>query len=399
MVGTLGHPGDTISSSSYTIDGGTPTIVSLPVVTAITYAINFYTSNQLSNSDHTLTIKNLGNFFWLDYLEVTVPDPSSPAPQPASSSEPSTAPQAPTPSTPPTPPNPLPSTSPHDATSAPSPTPSVPSTAPLSGIRTGLSSVAPSSPSSQTESSTQIQLAVSSSSDAAALPSSNTSFSPAVTTKLSSGAIAGIAIASVALILFIVLLCLFLRRRKTRETRLEKDFSTPEVTPFRQFFHLLWFMHNITSFFVEDTPRFNAGVGSSAEAHSFLLQQGGHGTPRADGSISQSATPSSAYTVEPFPYNVGVEVPHDMEKRDLYSPRVQSHHSQETAYTGMAGIPNSSYSGVLTPQEVSQGAYRRSIDGGVRLGGGPIHSSDNSMSLVEGFSPVTSTLPPLYSQY
>ena len=64
---------DVAPASSYTIDGGTTYTYTATQTSSVQSQVLFFKSDSLSNGQHTLVITNLaeGDFFWLDYFDVT----------------------------------------------------------------------------------------------------------------------------------------------------------------------------------------------------------------------------------------------------------------------------------------------------------------------------------------
>ncbi|KAI0649625.1 hypothetical protein C8Q79DRAFT_334923 [Trametes meyenii] len=65
--------GTYLSKASFSVDGGAPTIweTSDPVL-EISYRNLVYTSDTLAPIQHRITVTNLGQIFWLDYMEYTI---------------------------------------------------------------------------------------------------------------------------------------------------------------------------------------------------------------------------------------------------------------------------------------------------------------------------------------
>ncbi|OJT05179.1 hypothetical protein TRAPUB_4004 [Trametes pubescens] len=65
--------GTYLSNASFSIDGGPPTLwTTSDPVPAISYKNKVYTSPSLPPAQHRITVTNLGEIFWLDYMEYTV---------------------------------------------------------------------------------------------------------------------------------------------------------------------------------------------------------------------------------------------------------------------------------------------------------------------------------------
>ena len=207
VYGTLGPVGSYVTQSTYTINQDPPNSFSAPNrIDKVQYQIRFYMSAQLPYSNYTLTIVNQGDSFYLDYIEVTVPDDFTPT---------------------------------HDSMfpNVSSPTSQIsqlPSSSfetdrlPPTSITTITTSSGPESaqPSSVTSPSSSLSDADSSRSSISLSPSMRS-------TKLGHGGIVGIAIASfTALIGCLVLLYFYLRRRRADA---EADPTTALMTPFRRF--------------------------------------------------------------------------------------------------------------------------------------------------------------------
>jgi hypothetical protein len=81
VFGTQCDPaGGNTTVSTYTIDGGTASKYTVPAgVVCNQDFVQFYSSPLLSNGAHMLVITNLnqGAWYFLDYLKVTVPAPTS----------------------------------------------------------------------------------------------------------------------------------------------------------------------------------------------------------------------------------------------------------------------------------------------------------------------------------
>ncbi|KAJ3486059.1 hypothetical protein NLI96_g4507 [Meripilus lineatus] len=209
VYGTLGPVGHYVTHSTYTINQGPPNSFTAPNrIDEVQYRIQFYMSKQLPNSNHTLTIVNQGDWFYLDYLEVTVPDPIASAHDPM----------------PPNVPGPPSQKSPPGSSS-------------LSIQSLSSSEIDPLPPTSITTSSgsesAQSSSVTSPSSSLSHTDSSRSSISlssSARPTRLSNGGIAGIAIASfTALINCLALIYFYLRRRRADA---KADSTTTLMTPY-----------------------------------------------------------------------------------------------------------------------------------------------------------------------
>ncbi|EIW52020.1 uncharacterized protein TRAVEDRAFT_40785 [Trametes versicolor FP-101664 SS1] len=65
--------GTYLSNASFSIDGGPPTLwTTSDPVPAISYKNKVYTSPSLPPAQHRITVTNLGEIFWLDYMEYTI---------------------------------------------------------------------------------------------------------------------------------------------------------------------------------------------------------------------------------------------------------------------------------------------------------------------------------------
>lgn len=75
VFGIRGPSGTYTENTSYVIDGGAPSFwTNSSNIPAVEYQVEFYKSPQLTNTQHTLLITNFGDWFWLDSMNVTVPD-------------------------------------------------------------------------------------------------------------------------------------------------------------------------------------------------------------------------------------------------------------------------------------------------------------------------------------
>lgn len=238
MYGTLGPVGNYTTQSTYSINQATSQIFAAPhEIDQVQYQIRFYMSEQLPNSDYTLTIVNQGNWFYLDYFEVTVPDSIASTDGPTSANGPSPTPQI---STSPAQPD-THSTDPSSIQSSQVPPSSlpvpVPPSQPLSGERqtTALSTVITTL---TPESAQPSFVTLSPSKSLSVADSSRTSNSPSPSirpTRLSGGVIAGITIASVvALLVCLVILISFCFKRRHPDHAVV-DLATASASPFREF--------------------------------------------------------------------------------------------------------------------------------------------------------------------
>ena len=218
VYGTRGPPGNYTTKSAYSVDGGPPTMFTAPdELDAPEYKVQFYISERLSSSQHTLVLTNYGNWYYLDYIQVTVPDEissSSPPPSSAPSSpssqmsSPQTSSPAPTPSGSDTP----------LVSSSPAITPKDPTSAPQL-ISSGSASILDSSMTQFSLSSGPDGTQASSSRFPVSTIDAQPSFNQlnSHSTSLSTGAIVGITFACLGLV--VALLALFLFCKKQRASR------------------------------------------------------------------------------------------------------------------------------------------------------------------------------------
>ncbi|KAJ3476190.1 hypothetical protein NLI96_g11328 [Meripilus lineatus] len=74
VYGTIAA-GNYTTQSTYTIDQGSPGLFTDPnEIAQLQRHVRFYMSEELPNANHSLTIVNQGDSFYLDFIEVTVPD-------------------------------------------------------------------------------------------------------------------------------------------------------------------------------------------------------------------------------------------------------------------------------------------------------------------------------------
>ncbi|KAJ8472996.1 hypothetical protein ONZ51_g8152 [Trametes cubensis] len=78
VFGGFGPDGTYRMQSQYTIDRGSPTVLTPPrEVKVEQHRVLFFTSPQLSLSEHTLVIENRGEQFFFDYLQFDTSDESA----------------------------------------------------------------------------------------------------------------------------------------------------------------------------------------------------------------------------------------------------------------------------------------------------------------------------------
>ncbi|OCH93248.1 hypothetical protein OBBRIDRAFT_802010 [Obba rivulosa] len=79
VYGARGPPGVWLENSTYSVDNGPVSAwVRDDNIPAIDYNVSFYSSAALQDATHSLQVTNHGEWFFLDRLQVTVPDLSSP---------------------------------------------------------------------------------------------------------------------------------------------------------------------------------------------------------------------------------------------------------------------------------------------------------------------------------
>lgn len=74
VIGSIGTTaGDGMPVTSYVLDDGEPTTYTAPETSKTTFRQTFYTSPQLSDGEHSLTVNLIsnGSTYWLDYFAVT----------------------------------------------------------------------------------------------------------------------------------------------------------------------------------------------------------------------------------------------------------------------------------------------------------------------------------------
>ncbi|KAI0342950.1 hypothetical protein BDW22DRAFT_1218868 [Trametopsis cervina] len=74
VLGSIGTTaGDGMPVTSYVLDDGEPTTYTAPETSKTTFRQTFYTSPQLSDGEHSLTVNLIsnGSTYWLDYFAVT----------------------------------------------------------------------------------------------------------------------------------------------------------------------------------------------------------------------------------------------------------------------------------------------------------------------------------------
>ncbi|KAJ3486060.1 hypothetical protein NLI96_g4506 [Meripilus lineatus] len=198
VYGTLGPVGDYVTHSTYTINQGPPNSFTAPNrINKVQYRIQFYMSEQLPNSNHTLTIVNQGDWFYLDYLEVTVPDPIASAHDPM-------------------PPN---VTGPPSQISQLGSSPST--------ILSSTESAESSTPNRSSSPSSIMMSSSGSLSSSSILPSESNR-----ATRLSNGVIGGLAVTSIiSLLLGLVFVYFYLRRWNT-DVEVDPDTHVAAITPF-----------------------------------------------------------------------------------------------------------------------------------------------------------------------
>lgn len=75
VYGAFGPVGTFDMRSEYSIDRGPPTAFLPPNdIAAVVHRRQFFASGEIKDGPHVLTIENMGEQFWLDYIQVEVPD-------------------------------------------------------------------------------------------------------------------------------------------------------------------------------------------------------------------------------------------------------------------------------------------------------------------------------------
>ncbi|OJT06828.1 hypothetical protein TRAPUB_2345 [Trametes pubescens] len=75
VYGAFGPVGTFDMRSEYSIDRGPPTVFLPPNdIAAVAHRRQFFASGEIKYGPHVLTIENMGEQFWLDYIQVEVPD-------------------------------------------------------------------------------------------------------------------------------------------------------------------------------------------------------------------------------------------------------------------------------------------------------------------------------------
>ncbi|KAI1788038.1 hypothetical protein LXA43DRAFT_670403 [Ganoderma leucocontextum] len=395
--------------STYSIDGG-PATDFIPASTTVraAYRQKFFQSGTLSDGEHTLVIANVGRELWLDYLLITPPPQSTTAITSALSQNV----QAPSAST----------------TQAPPPT-TGPATTSSSSAGQSVTTQPGSGPSSQTQTTHSLSNtndATLTSTDAAGPPppapsSPSQSQTPVLasgiasptstparahSSRLAAGAIAGLAVAALVVVVVIVLVGLVGWRSRRRKQAHRRD-------------------HDLTPY--------NAGLTALASEPSEKQEQdlAHDGNSNSRGSAATSllslSPPVPAYTQAPAETRASGSsgpgersVPHEIQTTDLDGMRMGR--DRRTGFEPL-GSPSSA-SPLLarrphggrqqqkdSPITSSAGLSRytsplderrRSVDGGVRIAGGPPGNLGQEDALGDGDDDVRSglsTLPPSYRLY
>lgn len=233
VFGTLGPVGNYTTKSTYTINEGSPRLFTSPFeTTRVQRDVRFYVSEQLPNANHVLTIENQGDWFYLDYLHVTVPDSIVSTEISISSDKPSPTTQISSSSLPPDPLPATPTPTQHSQETRLTPSSSLLAQSSLSERQTVVLSTSIStwlSPEVPRSSSAPSSLG------AGDAPQSSTSPDQPVKpprARLTNGVIAGIAITSaLALFVFLVLLYFCFKRRRTYA---EVDYSAAPTSSHRE---------------------------------------------------------------------------------------------------------------------------------------------------------------------
>ncbi|KAM5545308.1 hypothetical protein V8D89_000921 [Ganoderma adspersum] len=378
--------------STYSIDGGTPKdLLPADTITTPTFHQKFFEVDTLSDDEHTLVITNAGQDYWLDYLAVTTTQ-SAPSPTTttgstthATSSTTTTA-KSTTLQTTKTP-------SPSTAQPIPPITDSA-STSAAAGRQTTATQSVPGSPSQDTHSFSNAANATLTSTDAvAAAPSAHANStrpsqassaltsgtaSPTSTparghsTKFPAGAIAGLAVAGCLAFIVVALVGYRWGRRKQGRSRIERHDGLPSTGP------------GPTTLAFERSEKQDLAHNENSGFSVIGI--------RVSRSTSEHEGAGEITTTNPD----GTNVPRD--RRTVFDspssapPLILQH--PEPAGQKSAPIPES----VESSQYVVPCEGRRSVDGGVRLAGGPpgdVRAFDDQEDVRSGMS----TLPPEYQVY
>ena len=413
MFGAFEVVGTFDMHSTYSIDSGTPTDF-LPAETVVRplYRQKFYQSGMLSNGDHTLVITNAAQEFWFDYVEVTQLSastttaasavPQKPQTPPSSTAQTlrSTASQAAA----------SPAGGPGTTQPVSSPSSQAQSTHSFSnaGNVTLTSTNAAGMPPLHSSSATQSQTLVLAS--GAASPTGTAAL--AHSSKLSAGAIIGLAFAG--LLVFIPVGWVAYRWWRRGQPRRQDD-----LAPYGALNNNQILIHEaLTSRMV-----FPSSTDPGLTAFAFKPSEKTHLEHDDSSRDSMAASrqsvpqPAPAYAHPPLEARASGTsgertVPHEIVTVDLEEARMGGGRDRRTGFEPL-GSPSSASpllplrspgmrhhkDSQITPS-VGASRYlssldeRRSIDGGVRLAGGPMEGGggDDARSGV-------STLPPAYGSY
>ncbi|KAI0826720.1 hypothetical protein BC628DRAFT_212889 [Trametes gibbosa] len=403
-------PGTYNMLSTYSIDGGAPTVFQPPSrIEAPMYNQLFFRSGTLPYGDHTIVVQNLGEQFWFDSIVYDVPDLTSslqskptlqttPATTPPASSSPDathgtitdTSSQMPTPSISEQGPSFTLQTSPSSLTQSQGS-----SSIALSGHDSGLSAPTQTSVFPASNQAAPPALPVTSVSGADAPPSFTLSLPGGQTNgsitldgqqhhKPAAGVIAGASIAGAVLLAFILLLTRFLwRRRQQRHITLDSG----KIEPFGN---------------DEDHCRGAVVLASKPGQSERLPVYSYTATSQVDSRIGTVSPPGTSATAYDNIRNDGVSEKHPIALPGLSlapftilstnSPQI----SHEDAYRQEATLPSTEHDTPLRSPRTGVAERRRALDGGLRIAGGPPGEEE---SIPDDIFSIASTLPPSYEIY
>ncbi|KAM5546328.1 hypothetical protein V8D89_000454 [Ganoderma adspersum] len=395
VFGTFEMSGTFNVHSSYSIDGGAPTDF-VPADTFVSFQYNqkFFQSDTLPDEEHTLVITNLGEEFWLDYLVVTQALPpttktttsTGTALQTVQTTSESTAPTIPS-TTDKATATVAPASQPETTPSTSAPSSQTPSTLSFSITESAAltSTDVPERPPLYPDSASRSQTSV----PASSVASPTSTMAHARSTKFPAGAIAGLAIA--ALLVLIVAGLVGYRWRRRREGRVRRQGG---LTPYDPGMTAIAFepsekrdfAHDSASSAVDEGRRLSLAQSAPAypqtttQIHIHVSRGAGEGGMLNEDGLVMGRDRRTVF--EPL------DSPSSVSPLLVRHPRRRLHH-EGPPVTQSAGP--SRYVGL-------QDERRRSIDGGVRIAGGPpgsLRQDDADDDIRSGLS----TLPPSYQVY
>lgn len=418
-------PGTYNMLSTYTIDGGPPTVFQPPSeITTPMYNQLFFGSGTISYGLHTIVVKNMGEQFWLDTIVFDVPDPIP-------SSVPSSSTQETTPGTPQAPPS---SSDPIHATTTNSPSQSLPTpfslsvqgpthtsqTQPATLIQSiSSSSTSEGSPSQTASSASENQATVPFVSGTDALPPASLSgtsllpggqptdsgniFTSQQHHKQPINIIAGATVAGVALLGCILVILLVWRRRQKRHITTASD----RIEPFGELLSMQSVPINILTFPAIENYYEPQDHSAMISALSLMHDECDPPPSYPYTAVSQVGDRSTG-TVPPALDSTSQTVYDNLRLSDASDKRPVVLPPPPAL---AAGSPIQHTSNSVYPQEVTIIAHdmptgsprigtterRQAVDGGLRIAGGLPGEEQGFPD--DNISTVASTLPPSYEIY